>query len=63
MEHARPDETSREFLGDEPGFEEWAAEVVRLLEARRETESAPSEDTRRTAPVRPSPDRARPSQA
>lgn len=63
MENARPDETSRESLGDDPGFEEWAAEVMRLLEARRETGSAPSEDTRRSAPVRPSTDRARPSQA
>jgi hypothetical protein len=63
MDDARPDETPPESIEDIAGFDEWAAEIVRQLEARREAGPSSSEDTRRSAPARPSPDRPRPSQA
>jgi hypothetical protein len=63
MDDVSPDETSGQSLGDIPEFEEWAAEVMRLLEARREAQFAPSEEMLRSFRPRRSRDNARPSEA
>ena len=57
------DETRAKSLADVAGFDEWAAEVVETLDARREAGAAAPQNSRDPARVKRPAKRPRPSQA